>query len=1064
MQNKLLKTIALICIVALGFSVRVFAQDTKTVTGTVYGEKKATLPGATIQVKGTTIGTTTDLEGKFTLKVPLDAKILVISFMGMEPIEAPIGTGPMKIDMVSASTMLNEVVVIGYGSVQRNEVTSAISSVKTKDIKALQVTGIDQALQGKVSGVTVTSNSGQPGGGVAVRVRGLTSINSNDPLIVIDGVPFNSNTVSSSGYAGLGGGNGQTGNSWLANLNPNDIESIDILKDASAQAIYGSQAANGVLLVTTKKGKSADGKVTYDGSWGWSQVSTRLDLMNLQQFATYQNEILPELGMEPTPEFYDPSILGPGTDWQDAIFQTGLTSNHSLSFSGAKDKLSYYISAGYLNQTGTLEGSDFERFSTRFSIDGLVKSWLKVGMNGNAYRSQQNVALADNAPSGTIWQAAIQNPLFPVKNIDGSWGGGQTVGGIQYYQQNPVAESQNRGNNVIQSSLFGDIFADILFNKDFSFKNEFSYNLNNQKNTAYQYAAQVGPSRLLQSTLYDSRQNSYYWALRNYFNFNKVISKHTVSATLGHEAQYSYWEALTGKKISLQNDILDLNVGSSLQTSWELSGGKNNWSMESWFARGNYMYNNTYSASISFRADASSNFGPNNKWGYFPGVSLGWTVTNEKFAEAAKDVLSYMKIRFGFGNVGNQNLPSGAGTPPYSSGVNFWPGPVGFGTVGSASTNFTNYLANPDLSWEKVSTTNLGFDLGFIDGRIESTIDLYTKSTSNMLLFTTGPSFLGIGSNWDELKAPIGNVGQMTNKGIDFNLTSHNFIGAFTWSTTVVISKYNNVLDQLLNDASTITGSAYYAGYPITHRAPGHPVGSFYGLVTDGIYRTQEDLDNALPQFGYPVDETHTWLGDVRFKDINGYDATTGALTGQPDGKIDAADETYIGSPIPDFTLGFTNNFAYKGFDASIFFFGSFGAEIYNFLSWQLTSENNAYYNQLNSVSDRYTSENINGSLPRFTTTNTNNTYVSDRYVEDGSYFRLQNLTIGYSLPQDLIKKAMMSRLRVFVSGTNLITWTKYTGYDPEIGSLDNSITMMNVDLGHYPNPRTVSVGVSVEF
>ncbi|MBK7172090.1 MAG: TonB-dependent receptor [Bacteroidales bacterium] len=1063
MQKKLLRVIALVCLSLISLLQVSYAQQATTISGTVYGEDNVTLPGATIKIPGTTIGTSTDVNGKFSLQVPATAKTIEVSFVGMKVQQLPVTSGTMKIYLKSDVKQLDELVVIGYGTVKRAEVTSSISSVNQKELKNLHVTGVDQAMQGKLAGVTVTNNSGQPGGGVALRVRGFTTINSNDPLIVIDGVPFTTNTVSSSGYDGLGGGRGQTGNSFLANINPNDIESIDVLKDASAQAIYGSQAANGVIMITTKKGKAADGKVTYDGSFGVSQIVNRLDVMNLSQFAQYQNEILTETNQTPTPEFADPTILGEGTNWQEAIFRNGLSRNHSLSFSGAKDKTSYYASAGYLDQTGTIEGSDYKRYSTRFNLDHQVKSWLNFGTSANIMRSIQNVALADNAPSGSIWLACIQNPLTPVKNLDGTWGGGQTVGGQQYLQENPVANARSRGNEVVQNQIFGNIYADIKFLKDFSFRNEVSYTIGNRNNKAYQLGVDVG-SRELQSKLIDSRNNSYYYALRNYLNYNKSVGKHSFGATVGHEAQYSYWEQVSGTKLDLTNNIIDLNAGSTTQTTWELNGGKGDWAMESYFARAMYMFDNRYSLSVSYRGDASSNFGPNNKWGYFPGISLGWTASNESFFEPIKGVFTYLKVRLGYGGVGNQNLPSGAPNPPYTSLISIWPGPAGFGSVNGYATNYLYGIANPDLSWEKVITSNIGFDMSFLKERIDLTVELYKKTTSNMLLFTTGPTFLGIGSAWNDLKAPIGNVGKMTNKGVDLSLTTQNFIkGDFNWSTTLIFSKYKNTLDKLLNESSSLTGSVYYTGYNITYTAPGHPVGSFYGLVSDGIIRTQDELDASLPQFGYSKDETHTWLGDVRYKDINGKDEN-GKLTGEADGIIDEADMTYIGSPIPDFTFGFTNTLSYKNFDMSIFIQGSQGAEIFNFLKWQLEKMDNTTNNQLASVLDRYTATNTDGNLPRFTTTNSNNSYMSDRYIEDGSYVRIQNLTIGYRLPVNIIRHVKMTNLRVYASAQNLYTFTKYTGYDPEIGSYDNGILLMNVDQGHYPNPRTFTFGVNVEF
>ncbi len=1052
MQNKLLRKTFLICLAAVMSTTVLFSQQ-RTVTGKVVDDTNAALPGASVVVKGTTIGTASDLNGNFTLQVPSDATTLVITFVGMDTKEVPITAGPMTITMTMSAEEVDAVVVIGYGTIRRSEVTSAIASVKTEEIKDLVVTGIDQALQGKVAGLQVMNNSGQPGGGVSVRVRGITSINSNDPLIVVDGVPFTDNNVENTGYDGLGGSDGQTQNSFLATLNPNDIESIDVLKDASAQAIYGSQAANGVILITTKKGKAGDGKITYDFSYGIQQVGRTLDVMNLREFAEYQNSIIAELGTgyTPTEEFADPSLLGEGTNWQDAIFRQGFTMDHQLGISGGKDNTNYYFSAGYLDQEGILIGSDFKRYSTRFNLDSQVKKWLRAGVSSNITRSIQNVTLADAAES-TIWWSTLQNPLIPVKNLDGTWAGNYTVGGYTYTADNPVATSSSRGNRSTNSQVFGNIYADIIFFEGLSLRNEFSYQIGLQNNIAFQYEANIG-TRSLQAQLYDNRSNSYYYAVRNYLNYNKTFGKHKVSFTGGHEAQYSYWESMGGKKVDLQNNILDMNAGGTDKLTWDLTGGKGDWAMESYFVRGNYTFDERYSLSLSYRGDGSANFGPNNKWGFFPGASIGWTVTNEKFAANWVNVMNYMKIRLGAGAVGNQNLPGGAPNPPYTSNVNFWPGPVGFGQVGTASTNFIAGIANPDLGWESVITYNGGVDLGFLNGKIDLTVDLYKKITSNMLLFSTGPALLGIGDAWNDLKAPIGNVGQMTNTGIDISLVTRNISKPnFSWNTSVIFSHYKNVLDRLINESSSIDGKLYYDNYLITHTVPGYAVGTFWGLKTDGLFRTEAELAASYPQFGSAVAPNETWLGDVRFEDMNG------------DQVIDSKDLTFIGSPIPDFTFGFTNNFRYRDLDLSIFLQGSYGAEIFNFMRWQLERMNNVYYNQLRTVMDRYTATNTDGELPRFTNTNTNNTAMSDRYVEDGSFVRIQNITLGYKLPRTLINRVKMNNLRLFVTVQNLYTFTKYTGYDPEVGSYNNSIRLMSVDAGHYPNPRTYMGGVSVEF
>ncbi|WP_205512909.1 SusC/RagA family TonB-linked outer membrane protein [Longitalea arenae] len=1046
MRKKVLCRVLIGVLWVLAQTAPALAQ-TKTISGIISDQNGIPLEKATIKVKGAKTSVVSDANGQFRLAVPDGTTALEVSYVGMKPMSVSIeGKQSVIVTLNVTDSKLNEVVVIGYGTARRNDVSSAVSSVKAKDLKDLPVAGIDQALQGKVAGLTVTNNSGQPGGGVSVKVRGVTSINSNDPLIVIDGVPFFNNTRSTTGYAGLGGSDGQTGNSVMASINPGDIESIDVLKDASAQAIYGSQAANGVILITTKKGKSGEGKISYDMYYGEQQVQKKLDLMNLREFAEYQNAVAPLIGLLPAEEFKDPSVLGSGTDWQDAMFRHGQLQNHQLSFSGGKDKTSYYLSLNYFDQKGILIGSDFKRYSLRFSLDHQLKNWLKIGFSTNATRSIQNVTLAD-AAEGTIWWGAVQSPLIPVKNLDGTWGGGTTVGGFQYGQDNPIARSHYRGNKGTNWQVFGSTYADLLLRKDLSFKTEFAYSLNLNNNLAYQNAGAIGPNKL-QSQLFDRRANSYYYSLRNYLNYNKWINKHSISATVGHEAQYSYYESINGKKINLANNILDLNAGSSDKPTWELEGGKNNWAMESWFARGTYTYDDRFSLSLSFRADASSNFGPNNKWGYFPGASVGWTVSNEKFIDPVKHVMNYLKLRVGYGSVGNQNLPSGSPNPPYTSVVGFWPGPVGFGDA-----NYLNGISNPDLSWEAVVTKNAGIDASFLKGRIDLSVDLYKKTTTDMLMFLTGPRLIGVGDQWDDLKAPIGNVGQMSNTGVDISVTTNNIkTNDFSWKTNVIFSHFKNRLDKMAASTAGLSGKVYYDNYTITFTKPGYAVGSFFGLVTDGLFRTKDELDNSMPQFDYTVDQTHTWLGDVRFKDVNG------------DTVIDADDITFIGSPLPKFTFGFTNTFQYKDFDLSVFIQGSHGAKIFNFLRWQLEKMDNANYNQLRTVKDRYTETNTGGKLPRFSNTNTNNIYISDRYVEDGSYVRIQNITLGYRLPRHLLDKVKVNNARVYVSIQNLKTFTDYSGYDPEIGAFNNNIKLMNVDMGHYPNPRSFTIGANLEF
>ncbi len=1049
-KTRFPRAITMIIVLVLT-SLSVFSQN-RLISGVVSDQSGAALVGATVAVKGGKTTVITDNYGAFKISVPSNATALVVSYVGAKAREISLeGKTNLLVSLDVTDTKLSEVVVIGYGTAKRSDVSSAISSVKTRDLKDLPVSGIDQALQGKVAGVTVINNSGQPGGGVSLRIRGVTTINANDPLIVVDGVIFTSNTKFSAGYAGLGGSDGQTGNSFLATINPNDIESIDILKDASAQAIYGSQAANGVILITTKKGKSGEGKINYEMYAGNQIVQKKLDIMNLREFAQYQNEVAPILGMTPSAEFADPTVLGRGTDWQDAMFRTGTVQNHQLSFSGGKDKTNYYLSANYFTQKGILIGSDFKRYSTRFSLDHQLKPWIKVGVSANASRSIQNVTLAD-AAEGTIWWGTVQSPLIPVKNLDGTWGGGQTIAGFQYGQDNPIARSYYRGNKSTSSQVFGQLYADIEFMKGLSLRNEFAYSLSQYNNMAHQLKGNIGNTSL-RSQLFEYRGNGYYYAVRNYLNYYKNIGKHAISATAGHEAQYNYWESLNGKKVDLQNNILDLNAGSSDRDTWELGGGKNDGTIESYFARGTYTYDNRYAVNLSIRRDGSSKFFGKNKWGNFPGASFAWTVTNEKFAENMKKTINSLKVRIGYGEVGNTNMPNNAPNPPYTSVVSFWPGPVGFG-----NSNYLYGVANPELTWESVITKNAGVDISFLNGRIETSIDVYKKETSQMLLIGTGPRLIGVGDQWDDLKGPVINTGRMSNTGIDLSLTSVNIkTKDLTWRTNIIFSQFKNKLEKVAGDLAALYGRLYYDNYLVTRTIPGYAVGSFFGLKTDGLFRTQDELNSSLPQFGYSVDQTHTWLGDVRYKDVSGAD-------GKPDGVINEKDITFIGSPLPKFTYGFTNTVNYKNFDFSVFIQGSYGAKIFNFLRWQLEKMDNPYYNQLRSVTDRYTATNTGGKLPRFTNTNVNNVYMSDRYVENGSYLRIQNIALGYRIPAKYLSKAKISTARVYITVQNLHTFTKYSGYDPEVGVFNNNIRLTNVDAGHYPNPRSFTAGINLEL
>lgn len=1037
----------------LMFCGNILLAQQRTITGKVSDENGAPLPGVAILAKGTKLGTSSDGNGSYSISIPSSVNTLLFSFVGMKSAEQTIGNrSSINIVLLSDNKDLDEVVVIGYGTARKTDVTTSIASVNQKDLKNLPVAGIDQALQGRLAGVTVNSNGGQPGGGVSVRVRGITSVNGNEPLYVIDGVPIGaqSNTLDQSF---LGGGNGQTGQSVLASINPADIASIDVLKDASAQAIYGSRAANGVILITTKKGAIGEGKIVYDTYIGMQEIPKKLKIMNLRQNAIYQNSVLKEINAVtggnqlPIGEFANPDVLGNGTDWQDEIYQRGAVQSHQLSFSGGQGKTNYYFSGGYFSQTGTLIETNFKRYSLRANIDHQVKSWLKAGFSVNLARSNQKIGLSNgfDAVTSTV---LYNSPASPVKDVFGNYTGQSTIGGTPFGNpSNPVALARARDISNATTKAFGSVYAELQFIPGLTLRNELSYDFNLSSDKAYQPYLRndstkvdiISPSRLR-----EQRTNSLFWALKNYLNYNKNIGKHAIGITVGHEAQSSTYDYINANREKLTLNLPSLAAGLAGNDSNEgIGAGAGVWSMESFFGRFNYAFNDRYAISATLRADGSSNFGPKNRWGYFPAVSASWTITNEDFAKNIPS-LSYLKLRAGAGTVGNQNV---GGANAYTSNITLY-GASPFGN-GNAPYN----VANPSISWESVKTFNVGVDATLLKN-VELTVDLYKKVTSNMLLPTQLGNYSGLGTDYGDIQTPIANNGQITNTGIDVSLSTRIIQRKdFNWKTSVVFSHYKNNLDFLNTPEATILGQFdEYGDRPIvTLSQQGQPVGSFYGYVTDGLFTSAEQLNNGT-KWGLDVAPDKLWLGDIRYKDLNG------------DKVIDEKDVTVIGNPNPKFTYGITNTFSYKNIDFSFFIQGSYGSKIFNYARRQTEALNSPYNNQLETVLDRYSATNTTSSIPRYNQWHDGNRRISDRYIEDGSYARLQNVSIGYNLPKSVLSKVKVSNAKIYVSAQNLYTITKYTGYDPELGALNNRVTLMNIDNGNYPNPRSFTLGANIEF
>ncbi len=1016
-----------------------FAQNMR-ITGTVVDKTGEPVPGVNVSIKGTTTGTITTIDGVYNIEAPSTSQLL-FSFVGFLS---------QTIDINSQTTInvtlredlkdLDEVVVVGYGSTKARDLTGAVSSIKADELGEQPAVSIDQALQGKVSGVTISQNSGAPGGGISVRVRGITSLTgSNEPLYVVDGVPIDGNSGNDSfNFSSMGGESGQTKVSALSTINPSDIASIEVLKDASATAIYGSRASNGVILITTKSGKDGKSTISYDGYYGIQEVTKTIDVMDLPQYAQYLNEIAVQEGGEPKASFLRPELLGPGTNWQNEVFRVAPITNHQLSIAGGNGKTKVYSSLNYFNQDGILINTNYERFAMRLNIDHQVNDWFKFGNSLTASMSDELIAYNDSE-DGVIMAALRQSPEVPVKYSDGSWGGPSAEDGVGSGSgYNPVAWSKIRSSQLQRHKVLGNIFSDISFTKNLKLRTELGYDFNFNKMSSYNPVYKLGDQVNDLGTSFKTNTNSFYWIFKNFLTYSNQFGKNNLTVMGGHEAQHSTWEQLQGSRGGfIQNDLTELALGDSETAG--ASSLRNQWAMQSFFARANYGFNNRYLLTATFRADASSNFGPNNKWGYFPSFSGGWVMSEENFMQGLQGTLDWVKIRAGYGEVGNQNI----GAYAYGQSLN---------TITSAygPAFIPGNIANPDVKWETTTSSNIGIELGFFNNRINMDADFYIKKSKDFLYQLPMAYYYGR----EAFSAPYVNLGEMQNTGIDFSLNTVNIDnpGGFKWTSAIVLSTYKNELTKLADENATITQVIQF-NQTVTQTSVGNPVGQFYGYVTDGLFQSEEEIQNS-PYQGDMDERNGVWMGDIKFKDIN------------DDGEINDDDRTIIGSPHPDFTFSFSNNLSYKNWDFALSFYGSYGNDIINWTRKITEGMTDQFGNQSVNVADRYTPSNTDTDMPRYIAGDPNaNARVSDRYVEDGSFLRIQNMTLGYSLPKSLLKRTgFISNLRAYATVQNLYTFTKYTGYDPDIGGQSNNALLAGIDNGRYPVPRTYMIGLKLDF
>ncbi|WP_298790135.1 SusC/RagA family TonB-linked outer membrane protein [uncultured Allomuricauda sp.] len=1012
------------------------------VSGVVVDSNNQAIPGANIVEKGTANGVVSDFDGNFVIEVA-DGGILVVSYIGFVTREIRVdGQSTINIVLGEDLAQLDEVVVIGYGTQRKEQISGSVASIDVDEITKIPQVSIDQLIQGRAAGVAITQNSGRPGGAVSVRIRGVGSVNaSSEPLYIIDGVPVSgdANNISGSGRS-VANSSGP-----LSSLNPNDIQSIDILKDASATAIYGSRASNGVVIITTKTGRKETGKLTYNGYTAFQQPTNILPVLDLPGYATLQNEMRRVFQQSPRLEFADPSILGPGTNWQKEIFTDAVLQNHQLSFSGGSEKTQYYLSAALTDQEGIVQGSGFQRGSARINLDTQIRDNLKVGVNITASRTDEDIVANGNS-RGIVALALRNNPETAVFNPDGSFAGPVTAEQISLAVPNPIAQQRSLANDLRRDVVLGSAYAQWEFIKGLTYKIQVGGNFNRERNRQFQSSFSYGAISLNNPQLTEQTVDNTYSVVTNTLTLNKTFGdKHNLTLLGGHETQRSSYDGIRALGIGFVDERFSTLNNAQTFNSTQFKGSS---ALESYFTRAIYSFDDRYSVTASFRADGSSKFAEGNKWGYFPSVSAAWRLSNESFMEGF-DIIQNIKLYGGYGEVGNQDLPN---NPDLSL-----LGP----TITDLGTGFrVTSFGNPNVRWETSKQINLGADFSVWDGKINTTVEVYRKLSSDFLFRLALTDFVLGGNsslNAGSVLPPFVNLGEMENKGIDVTLNIDAFNNEdFGWNSAITFSHYRNeVLD--LNGVTTFGNTNLDDTLEtVTRTIVGEPIGVFYGYKVDGLFRSLNDLNNAPQQFGQPVGDAsvagRTWLGDIKFEDVNG------------DGVVDGNDRTQIGNPHPDFTFSLQNNFRYKGFSLGVFLQGSYGNDIFNAVNRSLTGTNLTFRNQLDSVLDYWTPANPDATHPRYTLNQTPNIFISDRYIEDGSYLRIQNVRLGYAFPSKLIDKTFFSSVNVYGSIQNLYTFTNYSGYDPDIGSLGQSPILAGIDNGRYPLPRTFTFGVDVSF
>ena len=987
----------MVCLIGMLLPMCMFAQQI-TVQGVVKDQTGETVIGASVMEKGTTNGTITGIDGDFSLNMSPNGT-LVVSFVGYKTQEVQVkGQKQLQVVLSEDAEMLDEVVVIGYGTMKKSDLTGAVSSIGNKDIKDSPVSNLGQAIQGKISGVQIV-DAGKPGDNVSIKIRGLGSINNCDPLVVIDGVPTD-----------LG----------LSSLNMADVERLDVLKDASATAIYGSRGANGVVMITTKRGTEGKGKLAVSANYSFQNATNVPSLLNAAQYAELSNDMMVNSGRNPNPEWANPSELDAGTDWMDELLRTGVMQNYTVSYSGGNEKSHYYVSGGFLDQSGIVKSVNYRRFTFQSNSDAQVLKWLKFSNN--------ITFSADTKKSGSynIGDALKALPIYPVKNEDGSWSGPD--GNSEWYgsTRNPIGPTELNKSQTDGYNFLANLTAELTFTKWLKFKSTFGYDAKFWFIDNFTPKYNWKPTPTEETSRYKSDNKSFTYLWDNYFLFDHTFAeKHRVGLMAGMSAQWNTNDYLNAQKnVFMFDNVHEMDNGEEM---YAIGGNETEWALLSYMARVNYSYEDRYLLTATIRRDGSSRFGKKHRWGTFPSVSVAWRASQEKWFPK-NDYINDLKVRAGYGVTGSQ---ASVGNYSYLASYNTSVYPFGISS-GNQTALVSSTLANPYIHWEEVAQTNIGFDASLFNSRVMFSFDAYLKETRDMLVKASIP----ITSGFEDTTTTYTNAGKVRNQGIEMSLHTINLTGELGWETNLTATYNKNKIKDLNSDVP------YYINQInnsyVTMLAKDYPINVFYGYVTDGIFQNQSEVNTHAVQPGAEP-------GDIRFRDLNN------------DGVINDSDRTVIGNPNPSWLFSMNNSLSYKGFELSVFLQGIAGNKIYNANNIDNTGMA-AAYNQTTDVLKRWQGEGTSNSMPRAVFGDPNqNTRVSDRFVENGSYLRLKNITLSYTFPKQWLQKAQIENARLSLSCENVATITGYSGFDPEVG-------INGIDQNRYPISRTFSLGLNFNF